>query len=85
MSEMDSGSGVPTLTCLFRQLGLPEDEQSIDFFIKTHRPLVKKESELWEASFWSAGQSEFLRSAFEEDSEWARAFDELNARLRPKC
>jgi hypothetical protein len=78
MSDMET---TQNLTLLFRQLGLPHDEISIEKFLKTHRG-ISRDLNLWEASFWSAAQSGFLRSAFEEDAEWARAFDELNARLR---
>jgi len=69
------------LTSLFRQLGLPDDEISIENFIQTHRGIAH-DLHLWEAPFWSPMQSEFLRLAFEEDAEWARAFDELNGKLR---
>lgn len=69
-----------SLSALFLQLGLPEDDASISEFIENH-PL-KPDIKLADAPFWSASQSGFLKSAIEEDSDWAEAVDHLDAELR---
>lgn len=50
----------PTLQLLFEQLGLDADDASIENFIKTHQ--LPAEQKLHEASFWSQGQSDFLKA-----------------------
>jgi len=45
------------LPSLFKQLGLPDDAESIDKFIATHSPL-KPELHLADAFFWSPSQAE---------------------------
>jgi len=69
----------PTLELLFDQLGLDSDEASIENFIKTHQ--LPAEQKLHEASFWSKGQSAFLKSHWEKDDEWIVVIDELNEQL----
>ena len=66
---------------LFAQLGLPNDESSIDRFISRHGPLSHT-LKLTEASFWNAAQVDFLREEILHDADWAEAVDELDARLR---
>ncbi|WP_139115176.1 DUF2789 family protein, partial [Acinetobacter pittii] len=39
------------------------------------------EQKLHEASFWSKGQSDFLKSHWEKDDEWIVVIDELNEQL----
>ena len=70
-----------TLTTLFKQLGLPCDEASIQDFISRHSPLPR-DIALQDAPFWSDSQSHFLEEGLEEDSEWAEIIDELDARMR---
>ena len=66
---------------LFKQLGLPDDAESIDKFITTHSPL-KLEIKLVDAPFWTEPQRAFLREAVLDDADWAIPFDELNEALR---
>ena len=71
---------VHSMTNLFAQLGLPNDEASIARFIETHRPLPES-VRLSDAPFWSASQAAFLREEIQEDADWAPIIDELNAEL----
>lgn len=66
---------------LFKQLGLPDDHDSIEQFIATHRPLPEG-TRLADASFWNEGQRRFLTEELEEDADWAEVVDTLNNRLR---
>ncbi|MCB1915243.1 MAG: DUF2789 domain-containing protein [Rhodocyclaceae bacterium] len=71
---------IHTMSNLFAQLGLPNDEASIARFIETHRPLAE-DVRLSEAPFWSQAQATFLREEIQEDADWAPIIDELNAEL----
>ena len=66
---------------LFAQLGLPNDDHSIDKFIGRHGPLSHSLT-LTEAAFWNSSQVDFLREEILHDADWAEAVDELDARLR---
>ena len=70
-----------TMGELFAQLGLPDEDRDIDSFIHANRPLPDNLS-LDEASFWNDGQSQFIRDAISEDSDWAELVDQLDTRLR---
>ena len=70
-----------TMSELFAQLGLPDADKEIDNFIHTHSP-VPEHLTLVEASFWNAGQSQFLHEAINEDSDWSELVDQLDSRLR---
>lgn len=70
-----------SLSSLFKQLGLPDDAESIDKFIASHSPL-KPELHLADAFFWSEGQKQFLRDEIREDADWAEVVDQLNLLLR---
>lgn len=72
---------VHTLSELFKQLGLPDDEQSIEAFIASHRPLPEGVS-LPDADFWNESQRHFLSEEWDEDADWAELVDTLNNRLR---
>ena len=69
------------MNALFQQLGLASQSEAIEQFIESHKPLANH-IPLPEASFWNAGQAEFLREVLEEDSDWTELVDELDARLR---
>ena len=69
-----------SLPSLFKQLGLPDDAESIDKFIASHSPL-KPELHLADAFFWSEGQKQFLRDEIREDADWAEVVDQLNMLL----
>jgi hypothetical protein len=69
-----------TLASLFEQLGLPSDQKSIDQFVATHSPLPR-DVLLSEASFWTPEQKLLLKEELQNDADWARSVDELNALL----
>ncbi len=69
------------LHCLFSQLGLPADTDSIENFIAQHRPL-SCDVPIYRASFWTASQKSFLIEGLIEDADWASSIDDLNSRLR---
>lgn len=70
-----------SLPSLFKQLGLPDDAESIDKFIATHSPL-KPELHLADAFFWSESQAQFLRDDILDDADWAEVVDQLDVLLR---
>ncbi|MFT3719145.1 DUF2789 domain-containing protein [Pseudorhodoferax sp.] len=72
----------PTMHDLFAQLGLPNDEASVQQFITRHRPLPQ-DVPLHEAPFWSPAQAQFLREQVSRDADWAEVVDQLNASLHP--
>ncbi|WAC61986.1 DUF2789 domain-containing protein [Pseudoxanthomonas sp. SL93] len=65
---------------LFAQLGLPNDNASIQQFIATHSPLPNG-MRLEEAPFWSPAQSQLLREERRDDADWAMVVDRLNVAL----
>ena len=73
-------AGAHSMQELFAQLGLPDDEASIDAFVRTHRPLPC-EAHIPEADFWSDAQRTFLKEMLKDDSDWAIVIDDLNTRL----
>lgn len=68
------------LAGLFNQLGLPDDEASIERFISAHC-ILEKGQPLWEAPFWNPGQAAFLREAWDADADWVEVVDALAQRL----
>lgn len=66
---------------LFAQLGLPNDNVSIEQFIGSHSPLAE-EVKLPDASFWTPAQAAFLRESCVLDADWVGLADQLNAALR---
>ena len=70
-----------TLQALFSQLGLECDALNIRAFIEQHRPLPPH-VRLVDAPFWTEGQSEFLKQALNEDSDWCILVDQLDCFLR---
>jgi hypothetical protein len=76
---------VHTLTELFRQLGLPDDERGIMRFIVDHR-LPDPAVSLADAPFWKASQAAFVRDELACDADWAEIVDILDVLLRgPKA
>jgi hypothetical protein len=71
---------VHTLSSLFAQLGLPNDQAAISDFIASHRPLPDN-MRLSDAPFWNDAQATFLREEILEDADWAMVIDELNVEL----
>lgn len=70
-----------TMNSLFAQLGLPDDDASIEKFVHIHQGLDKK-VHLGEAPFWTPAQAKFLEEAFQDDSDWVEMVDQLDALLR---
>ena len=65
---------------LFAQLGLPNDDVDIQAFVAQHRPLSGG-LRLADAPFWSGAQARFLREEILEDADWAEVIDQLNLML----
>lgn len=74
-------SAYNSMVSLFQQLGLPSAPEKIDDFIARHHSLSDGMS-IDQAPFWNDSQAEFIREALQEDSDWAEAVDQLDARLR---
>lgn len=64
---------------LFQQLGLDDSDDAVLAFIKAHQ--LPENVKLGDASFWSAGQSQFLKEKWQGDDEWALVVDQLNEEL----
>jgi hypothetical protein len=73
-------SSFHSISELFAQLGLPNDEASMQAFIKQHSPLPA-DVRLADAPFWTESQAQLLREEFIEDAEWAEVVDQLNLAL----
>ena len=65
---------------LFAQLGLPNEERDIEAFVASHRPLPGG-ARLADAPFWTEAQARFLRDEILEDADWAEVVDQLNLML----
>lgn len=63
------------LSALFAQLGLPNDQASINRFLASHE--LQPGTNLPQANFWSPSQARFLAEALEDDADWAEAADEM--------
>ncbi len=70
-----------SLSDLFSQLGLPDDEENIELFISTHKPL-RQDIRIARAPWWTPAQRAFLEEAIDEDSDWAIAVGQLDSLLR---
>lgn len=70
-----------TMSDLFAQLGLPDADEEISYFIHQHRP-IPGSLPLDKAPFWNNGQSQFIQEALDDDSDWAELVDQLDTRLR---
>ena len=70
----------PTMHDLFAQLGLPNDEASVQQFVASHRPLAQ-DMQLADAPFWTTAQAQFLREQLQRDADWAEVVDQLNMSL----
>lgn len=68
---------------LFGQLGLPNDNDSIQRFLERNAPLADN-IELADAPFWTPAQAAFLREEVLGDADWAEVVDNLNAALRAR-
>ena len=70
-----------TLNQLFKQLGLKHQDDDIEAFIDTHSP-IDSDVALHDAPCWTQSQSDFLRQAIQDDSDWTVIVDDLSERLR---
>ena len=70
-----------TMSDLFAQLGLPNGDEEINYFIHQHRPIPDILT-LEKATFWNNGQSQFIHEALNDDSDWTELVDQLDTRLR---
>ena len=70
-------------TKLFAQLGLPNDPESIQSFLRENSPLAS-EVRLEDAKFWTASQAALLKDEIVDDADWAQVIDRLNVVLRNK-
>lgn len=68
-------------TNLFAQLGLPNDPEGIQMFLRAHSP-IPAGVRLEEASFWTPAQATFLKEDVAHDGDWAIVADRLSAVLR---
>jgi hypothetical protein len=68
------------LYTLFEQLGLPNDEASIERFARHYR--LQQNQNIYQAEFWTEAQANFLKDAYEQDAEWSHALDDLNGLMR---
>lgn len=72
---------IKSLNILFAQLGLPDDDVSINTFVANHRPL-SADVPLESAPWWTPSQASFLSEALNYDSDWSDVADTLNSLLR---
>lgn len=68
-----------SLSTLFAQLGLPDDEQAIADFVQQHQ--LAAMTPIWEAPFWNSAQARFLHESLKQNAEWCEIIDELNILL----
>ena len=66
-----------SVSALFAQLGLPNEEAEIQAFINEHSP-VPDSVDLFCAAFWTPSQANMLRESLKADSDWAITVDQLN-------
>ena len=81
MTTLTPGESQPGFTELFAQLGLPNDEASIQQFIRPHHPLAD-DLQLHDAPFWSPQQAQMLKEKIRCDDDWAIVVDQLSLALR---
>ncbi len=70
-----------TLSCLFAQLGIDNDQASINQFINAHKG-IPGDITLSKAKVWNKAQAEFIQESLQDDSDWAEIVDSLNCLLR---
>lgn len=73
-------SHMHSMSALFKQLGLPSDEASIEAFVHKHGPLPDGVL-LQDAAFWAPSQRAMLHSGLAVDADWAYVIDQLNLQL----
>lgn len=69
-----------TMSTLFAQLGLSDDEESINQFIREHT--LPEGMPIYEAEFFNESQAAFLAQGLHEDSDWTEIIDTLDTAMR---
>ncbi|MEO8807511.1 MAG: DUF2789 domain-containing protein [Burkholderiaceae bacterium] len=69
-----------SMSALFAQLGLKNEEADIQAFVASHGPLPG-DQRLADAPFWNEAQARFLSDEVREDADWADVVDQLNLML----
>ena len=70
------------LSHLFKQLGLPHDQEGIDDFVLQNK--LEKHTLIIDADCWNSGQKAFLKEALLEDAQWSEVIDQLDVMMRAK-
>ncbi|AZG72703.1 DUF2789 domain-containing protein [Shewanella livingstonensis] len=70
------------LSHLFKQLGLADNQQGIDDFVKQNK--LDKHTLIVDADCWNSGQKAFLKEALLEDAQWSEVIDQLDVMMRAK-
>lgn len=65
---------------LFSQLGLANDDEAIEKFIREHQ--LPSNILLQQAAFWTVSQKHFLAESLNEDAQWTEVIDQLDTLLR---
>ncbi|MBB1486008.1 DUF2789 domain-containing protein [Oceanospirillum sediminis] len=69
-----------TMSTLFAQLGLPNDDKFIARFILQNT--LPEGQPIYEASCFNDSQTAFLAQGLDEDSDWTELIDSLDAAMR---
>jgi|TARA_R110000868_G_scaffold172143_2_gene407973 hypothetical protein len=80
MRQMDTTSN--DLSHLFKQLGLPHDQEGIDDFVIQNK--LDKHTLITDADCWNSGQKAFLKEALLQDAQWSEVIDQLDVMMRAK-
>ena len=70
-----------SFTDLFKQLGLPNNHDAIESFLKMYRPL-NTATRLEDASLWNPSQRHFMKEQLSIDADWSELIDQLSVALR---
>ncbi|MBB1361555.1 MULTISPECIES: DUF2789 domain-containing protein [unclassified Shewanella] len=70
------------LSHLFKQLGLPHDQEGIDDFVIQNK--LDKHTLITDADCWNSGQKAFLKEALLQDAQWSEVIDQLDVMMRAK-
>lgn len=68
-----------SLENLFLQLGLDNEPDAIDAFIRENK--LEQDEALVDAPFWTPSQAGFIEECLNDDSDWAEVVDQLNVLL----
>ena len=74
------GTTQHSLSDLFKQLGLPHENDAVAQFISQHQGACRHCS-LLQAPIWTTSQLAFLNEAIAQDADWAGVAERLQAAL----